>query len=93
MTVTREFVAGSILLLCAVAGIYLAAGGFGLITVLVMVILARIALHLFNKKSLRAKTGGVIIYSDLLFKLLMPKTSRVAIQELEKTENQKSSKV
>ena len=93
MTVTREFVVGLIVLACTVAGILLAAGWFGVIAILAMVVLARIALHLIGKKPLLAKSGDVIVYSDMLFKLLMPRSSRIAIQELEETEKQKSSKV
>ena len=90
MTISKEIVAGAVFLFCAIAGIYLAAGWPGLGVTLITVVIARTALHLFNKKSKLAKAGGVILYSDLLLTFLMPKSSRAAIHDLEEAEKKKS---
>ena len=93
MTNKKEIVAGLIFLLCASIGIFLATGWFGLLAVIVTIILAQLALLLFNRKSFLAKSGGVILYSDLLFKLLVPRSTRRAIQELEEAEKKNSSNI
>jgi len=91
MTYTKEFYVGLVFLVCAAAIIALATGWAGLLSIAIMILLASVALHLFNKKSLLAKTGAVFIFGELLFKLLMPRSSRLAIKELEEAETKDSA--
>ena len=57
-----------------------------LIYFIIMFIFASIAIRLYTKKSLLAKTGAILIYNDLLFKLLMPRKYKKEITKLEEKE-------
>ena len=88
-TNTKELIAGSAFLLVAAFVVWLATGWWGLAFMVIMTLSTWFILYLFNKKSLVAKTGAVILNTDLLVKLLMPKSSRNAIRELEEAEKKK----
>ena len=66
--------------------IYFTLDWFFLIYFLILLIFTAIAIYLFSKKSLFAKTGAIILNHDILFKVLMPRKYRIQIKEIDQQE-------
>ena len=79
----KETIVGVIAFLAFLLIIHFALGLDFLIYFTLVFLIAIVAMHLFYKKSLIAKTGAIIIYNDLLFKLLMPKKYKKQIMRRE----------
>ena len=82
----KEKVVG-LLVLGIIVGLLGSVGGW--VTVLFFVglyFLATLSVYLYSQKSLLAKTGGVVAYWHVIFRLLLPKVYRKELKNLEKNE-------
>ena len=87
----KETIVGVIAFLAFLLVIHFVLGLDFLIYFSLVFLVAVVAMHLFYKKSLIAKTGAIIIYNDLLFKLLIPKKYKKQIMGLkEKNTDEKT---
>jgi hypothetical protein len=82
----KEFIAGLLFIFLSALVIWLVGGLHGLLRVVVAILIAWLCLYLLNRKSLLPKAGAMILSPDLLVKLLMPRSYRKAIKDLEKAE-------
>ena len=87
MKINNEAIIGIIVTLCAFVIIAALTGVYGVLYIGLVIIAVAITLNLFFKKSLAAKATAVILNTDILYKLLMPKKYKNAIKELEEKEN------
>ena len=86
MKINTEVAIGILVIITALGIISAVTGIYGILYLGVTVIITIISLNLFLRKSLVAKTGAVILNTDIIFKLLMPSKYKKAIKELEKRE-------
>lgn len=59
---------------------------YGILYLGITFIVTIISINLFTRKSIGAKTGAVILNTDLIYKILMPNKYKKAIRELEDSE-------
>lgn len=59
----------------------------GLISLGIMFAFGMLALFLYTRKSKIAQAGAILVFPEILAKLLMPKRTRRAIDELNEKEN------
>jgi len=87
MKINKEATIGIIVTISIFAIIAALTGIYGIFYVGVGFVITVVSLNLFSRKSLTAKTSAVIINTDLIYKILMPKKYKNEIKELEKKEN------
>lgn len=86
MKITKEAIIGAIILLAVFAVIGIATGIYGIIYIGLALIIAIVSVNIFSRKSVAAKTGAVVLNTDLVYKILMPSKYKQAIKELENKE-------
>ena len=86
MKINKEAIIGIIVTLSAFAIVAALTGIYGILYIGLGFIIVVISLNLFPRKSLVAKTSAVIINTDLIYKILMPKKYKKKIKELEEKE-------
>lgn len=89
MKITKETIIGSTIVIIVFAAIGVATGIYGIFYIGLAFIIAVFSINLFSRKSIAAKTGAVVINTDLIYKLLIPKKFKKAIEELENKEEHK----
>lgn len=72
--------------ICAVG---LATGWYGLFYLGLTLVVAIISMHLFARKSALSKLAAVVMNTDLIYKILMPRKYRKAIRDLRDKESAK----
>jgi len=87
MKINKEIIIGIVVTLSAFALISVLTGIYGIFYLGFMFVAVTITLNLFFKKSLIAKTTAVVLNTDIIYKILMPKKYKNAIKELEEKEN------
>ena len=70
-----------------VAFVGYAVGIYGLISIGISIAFGMLALFLYTRKSKVAKVGAIVIFPEILTKLLMPKNAKRAINDLEGKKN------
>lgn len=83
----KEALIGAAVILLIFAAVAAATGIYGIIYLGLAFVVAVISINLFSRKSAVVKTGAVILNTDLIYKILMPKKYKKAIEELDKKEN------
>jgi len=86
MKINKEIIIGIIVTLSAFALIAALTGIYGILYIGLGFVVVIISLNLFSRKSLAAKTGAVVINTDLIYKILMPRKYKKGIKELEEKE-------
>lgn len=84
----KDTAVGIVLVTLIVFLVGYAAGVHGLLYVGITVVIGMLALLLYSSKSKASKIGGVVLFPELLTKLLMPKSIKKAIKNLEKNEKE-----
>lgn len=80
-----------IIVASSVLGVVAAVTGFyGIVYIGLAFVVAVISIYLFSRKSLVAKTSAIILNTDLMYKILMPRKYKKAIRDLD--ENKKNEK-
>ena len=82
MKINNEITIGIIVTLGVLALVTYLTGIYGILYIGLAFIVVIISLNLFSKKSLVAKTFAVILNTDLIYKILMPKRYKNEIKEL-----------
>ncbi len=82
--ISKEAIAGVAIIIVIMVVVFATTGIYGLAYIGIAFVLVIISINLFSRKSIRAKTGAVIINPDLIFKILLPKKYKKAIKDLEK---------
>jgi asparagine N-glycosylation enzyme membrane subunit Stt3 len=83
----KEVIVGIATLFVMVALVAVLTGIYGIIFLGVTFLVAAISINLFSRKSATAKTGAVILNTDLIYKILMPRKYKAAIKELKEKES------
>lgn len=91
MKIAKEAAIGIVALLAILGAIAASTGAYGLLYIGFAFVIAVISINLFSRKSKLAKAGAVILNTDLLFKLLMPKQYKKRIRELEERERNENT--
>jgi hypothetical protein len=81
-------VVGIVLTALIVFSVGYASGVYGLLYVGIIVAIGMLALVLYSSKSKVSKIGAFVLFSELLTKLLMPKSTKKALKDLEKNEKE-----
>ena len=76
----KEAVIGSILLILIVGLIGYSSGLSGIVYIGLSVMVGLLALFLYSLKSKAAKLGAFMLFPELLTKLLMPKSTKKALE-------------
>ena len=84
----KETVVGIVLIALIVFAVGYAGGVYGLLYVGITVAIGMLALVLYSLKSKVFKIGAFVLFPELLTKLLMPKSIKKAIKDLEKDEKE-----
>ena len=87
MKINKEAIIGIIVTLSAFAIVAALTGIYGILYIGIGFIIVVVSLNLFSRKSLAAKTSAVVINTDLIYKILMPRKYKKEIKELEEKEN------
>lgn len=82
-------IAATLLILGTIAT---ATGWYGILYLGFAYVLVVISLKQFFRKSIAAKTGAVILNTDIVYKILMPSKYRKAVKELGQKELQEPEK-
>ena len=91
MKLNKETLIGIIAALSLLGLVSAATGVYGVFYVGLAGIVAVISFYLFSRKSIAARTGAVILNTDLIYKILMPSKYRKSIKELEEKERNSNS--
>ena len=83
MKIKKEALVGFTIVLAMFAIIAAVTGIYGVLYLSLAFIVAIISINLFSRKSVAAKTGAVILNTDLIYKILMPRKYKRAIRKLE----------
>ena len=89
MKINKEIIIGIIVTLSALTIIAVSTGLYGILYLGLSFVVVIISINLFSRKSLVAKTSAVILNTDLMYKILMPKKYKKEIKDLEEKENNK----
>ena len=89
MKINKEIIIGIIVTLSALTIIAVSTGLYGILYLGLSFVVVIISINLFSRKSLVAKTSAVILNTDLIYKILMPKKYKKEIKDLEEKENNK----
>lgn len=84
----KETVVGIVLIALIVFSVGYAGGVYGLLYVGITVAIGMLSLVLYSSKSKASKIGAFVLFPELLTKLLMPKSIKKAIKDLEKHEKE-----
>lgn len=84
----KETAVGIVLIALIVFSAGYAAGMHGLLYVGITVAIGMLALVLYSSKSKVSKIGAFVLFPDLLTKLLMPRSTKKALKDLEKNEKE-----
>ena len=87
MKTNKEAIIGIIVTLSAFTIVAELTGIYGILYIGLGFIIVIVSLNLFSRKSLVAKTSAVVINTDLIYKILMPKKYKKEIKKLEEKEN------
>ena len=87
MKINKEAIVGIIVTLSVFAAIAFFTGIDGILYLGISLIVVIVSLNLFSRKSLVAKTSAVVINTDLIYKILIPRKYKREIKELEEKEN------
>lgn len=79
----KEALIGILTVALAIAVVGFVGGLQGLIYVGLTLVVAMLALFLFTRSSTASKVGAVVLFPEILTKLLMPKSTKQAIRDLE----------
>ena len=79
---TKETIIGATIVIIVFAVIGAATGVYGIFYIGLAFIVAIFSINIFSRKSVTAKTGAVVINTDLIYKILIPKKYKKAIKEL-----------
>jgi hypothetical protein len=88
----KETLVGIAAMLVIVGTIATATGWYGILYLGFAYVLVVISLKLFFRKSIAAKTGAVILNTDIAYKILMPSKYKKAVKELRQKELQEPEK-
>ncbi|WP_134081330.1 hypothetical protein [Thiohalophilus thiocyanatoxydans] len=88
MKINKETIIGVVVFLVAFGAIAAATGLYGVIYIGLAFVLAVISINLFSRKSVLAKTGAVVLNTDLIYKVLMPRKYKSAIKELKEKDEE-----
>lgn len=80
----KELIVGISVVIMVIAVIAYISGIYGLIYVGLTLVVGLFALFLFTRDSKLAKVGAVMVFPEILTKLLMPRKTKQAIKDLEK---------
>ena len=83
----NEITIGLLVILIILGVIAAVTGIYGVIYLGLVFVIAVISINLFSRKSTLSKTGAVILNTDIIYKILMPKKYKKAIRELEEKES------
>lgn len=86
MKINKEATIGAAVILLIFVVIAGVTGIYGIIYLGLAFVLAVISINLFSHKSLAAKTSAIILNTDLIYKILMPRKYKKTIKELEEHE-------
>lgn len=86
---TKEAICGAFLVAILAAIVAVVAGLYGVIYLGVMLVVALVSVQLFARKSILAKSTAIVLNTDLLYKVLMPRKYKKAIKELDETRQKK----
>jgi hypothetical protein len=84
----KDTVVGIVLIALIVFSVGYAGGVHGLLYVGITVAIGMLALVLYSSKSKVSKIGAFVLFPELLTKLLMPKSTKKALKDLEKNEKE-----
>ena len=87
MKQNKDAIVGIIIVLTMFGIIAAVTGLYGVYYLGLAFVFAIISINLFSRKSATAKTGAVIINTDLIYKILMPNKYKKAIKALEEKES------
>lgn len=91
MKINKETAIGILVFFVAFGAIAAVTGVYGVIYVGLAFVFAVISVSLFSRKSVLAKTGAVVLNTDLIYKILMPRKYKNEITALkEKEEHEKT---
>ena len=79
----KETIIGIIATLSFFGIIAVISGVYGVFYLGFALVIAVLSIGLFSRKSTLAKTGAVVLNTDIIYKILMPKKYKKAIKELE----------
>jgi len=88
----KEAIIGLIVALLVIALITSITGLYGVLYIGLALVFTVISISLFTKKSVSAKASAVILNPSILFRVLLPKKYKKAIEELNEQANQKTHK-
>lgn len=83
----KELIVGFSVVIAVIAVVVYVGGLYGLFYVGTTLVVGLFALFLFARDSKVAKVGAIIVFPEILTKLLMPKKTKQAIRDLEKKED------
>ncbi len=86
---TSEIAIGIVVFTVIACAIGLATGWYGVLYLGLALIVAVISIHLFSRKSVLSKFAGVVLNTDLIYRILMPRKYARAIRELREKERRK----
>jgi len=86
----KEPLIGLIVVILAIAVLLAVTGTYGILYIGLLILFTLISIKLFIQKSSVSKVSAVIINTDILYKLLMPKKYKQAINDLKEKENDKN---
>lgn len=82
----KELLVGISVVIAMITVVGYVSGIYGLIYVGLTIVVGLFALFLFSRQSKVAKFGAVLVFPEIVTKLLMPKSTKQAIKDLEKNE-------
>ena len=87
MKVNRETIVGIALTIFVFGVIAAVTGVYGIIYIGLAFIIVIVSINLFTRNSAAAKAGAVILNTDLIYKILMPRRHKKAIRALKEKES------
>jgi hypothetical protein len=83
MKVSKEAIIGTIFVFVVLGVIASVTGIYGILYLSIAYLLMVISIKLFFRKSVAAKTGAVVLNTDIAYKMLMPSKYKKAIKALD----------
>jgi len=85
--ISKEVIAGIAIVAIIMSMLSYVAGLYGLIYIAIILAISKLALLLYVRNSKASKAGAVVLFPEILTKLLMPKSTKQAISELQRKED------
>ncbi len=85
---TKQAAIGVVVLTIIVCVTGLATGWYGVIYLGLALVVTVLSIHLFTRKAVLSKSAAVVLNTDIIYKILMPRKYRKAIRELQEKEQQ-----